>query len=219
MRGNSLVTKCGLCNSMTGNNGETYCENCETLIDFYKGLVGEEIKVEKNIVRIEKSYVEDRKLFSNIALFFDKDYHGHSDSSYMEIKDIVEFDGKSTKKEIAELMNKKEIAKNILKKVKEKILEHEIELEGERIRKRKDRREIKEKAEKKVFGKLKTKRLPISNEERDAIFDKFSNECAICGANEGLHIHHKDHNPKNNQISNLIVLCGVCHKKIHMKVR
>ena len=63
------------------------------------------------------------------------------------------------------------------------------------------------------------KRAAISEKDKEVIFNKFNNECAICKGKEGLHIHHKDHNPSNNRMDNLIVLCGVCHKKIHMKVR
>ena len=63
------------------------------------------------------------------------------------------------------------------------------------------------------------KRVVISEKDKELIFNKFNNECAICSGKEGLHIHHKDHNPSNNRMNNLIVLCGVCHKKIHMKVR
>lgn len=91
--------------------------------------------------------------------------------------------------------------------------------EIEKIKKRQRKREIKEDAEKTYFNKVKNKRLQINEEEKESILDKFNNECAICGQSEGLHIHHKDKNPNNNKISNLIVLCGVCHKKIHMKVR
>jgi len=78
---------------------------------------------------------------------------------------------------------------------------------------------IKEKAETRVYGKVKSKRVPIKEEDKEAILRKFGNKCAICSKTEGLHIHHKDKNPKNNTSDNLIVLCGVCHKKIHMKVR
>lgn len=54
---------------------------------------------------------------------------------------------------------------------------------------------------------------------KESVYSKYDSECAICGRNEGLHIHHKDTDSKNNKISNLILLCGVCHKKIHMNVR
>ena len=69
-------------------------------------------------------------------------------------------------------------------------------------------------------GKAKQNiRSPISEKDKEIIFSKFNNECAICSIKEGLHIHHKDQNPSNNIMANLILLCGVCHKKIHMKVR
>ncbi len=68
-------------------------------------------------------------------------------------------------------------------------------------------------------GAKENKRAAISEKDKEMIFSKFNNECAICGIKEGLNIHHKDHNPSNNRMNNLIVLCGVCHKKIHMKVR
>ena len=82
------------------------------------------------------------------------------------------------------------------------------------------RRSIREEAEKRLYGKVKeNKREVISEKDKEIIFNKFGNECAICSGKEGLHIHHKDHNPSNNRLDNLILLCGVCHKKVHMKVR
>lgn len=36
-------------------------------------------------------------------------------------------------------------------------------------------------------------------------------ECAICGARENLHVHHRDGNHKNNDINNLTYLCLKCH--------
>lgn len=85
---------------------------------------------------------------------------------------------------------------------------------------RKDKeRKIKEEAEKRLYGKVKSKRIAINPEEKEAILRKFDNKCAVCGKTEGLHIHHKDGNSKNNRIDNLTVLCGICHKKIHMNVR
>lgn len=95
----------------------------------------------------------------------------------------------------------------------------ELEYEKEKIMERERKRKVRETVELEVYGKVKNKRQIFTNEEKCMIFDKFNNECAICGTKEGLHIHHKDQNPKNNQINNLILLCGVCHKKIHMKVR
>ncbi|MFC1691867.1 HNH endonuclease signature motif containing protein [Nanoarchaeota archaeon] len=108
---------------------------------------------------------------------------------------------------------------NVRKTYEQITEEQEVEEEIQKIKERERKFKIKQKAEKKHYGKVKSKRHSLSEEEKDTIFAKFDNKCAICAATEGLHIHHKDRDPKNNRISNLIVLCGVCHKKIHMKVR
>lgn len=45
-------------------------------------------------------------------------------------------------------------------------------------------------------------------------------KCEICGYNESkeiLGIHHKDRNNKNNELSNLMVLCPNCHSLEHRK--
>ena len=94
-----------------------------------------------------------------------------------------------------------------------------VEDEKIKIKERERIFELKKRAEREYYGKEKTKRVVLSNEYKENIFAYFNHECTICGAKEGLHIHHKDKNPSNNQISNLLVLCGVCHKKVHMKVR
>lgn len=90
-------------------------------------------------------------------------------------------------------------------------------LEVYKLKRRVKRTKVREEAEKEVYGKVKSERTPIK--EKEAIFRKFDNKCAVCGEMEGLHIHHKDEDATNNRVDNLIVLCGVCHKKIHMKVR
>ena len=40
-------------------------------------------------------------------------------------------------------------------------------------------------------------------------------QCTKCGATENLHVHHIDHDTKNNDVENLIVLCQSCHMKYH----
>ncbi|MFA5796970.1 MAG: hypothetical protein WC916_02955 [Candidatus Woesearchaeota archaeon] len=94
-----------------------------------------------------------------------------------------------------------------------------IEAEKERIAERERRFELKKRAEREYYGKEKTKRVMLSDEDKENILANFNHQCTICSAKEGLHIHHKDKNPSNNQMSNLLVLCGVCHKKVHMNVR
>ncbi|MBU3905364.1 MAG: HNH endonuclease [Nanoarchaeota archaeon] len=130
-----------------------------------------------------------------------------------------------SKEEIVGMINKHKLDINKavaeLNKIGEKRAEENcIEHEAIKIRKRAERLRIRQEAEKRVFGKTNIKsRTAFSKNDKSAIFEKFHNECAICGASEGLHIHHKDKDPSNSNINNLIVLCGVCHKKVHMKVR
>jgi hypothetical protein len=39
--------------------------------------------------------------------------------------------------------------------------------------------------------------------------------CAQCGSSENLGIHHRDGNPANNALDNLMTLCGACHTRWH----
>ena len=106
------------------------------------------------------------------------------------------------------------------KKVVMGLIEEElVDIEAKKIKEREKKRRIREQAEVKLYGKVRLKRKTLTEEEKEMVFDKFNNECAVCGKTEGLHIHHKDENSSNNQMNNLVVLCGVCHKKTHMKIR
>lgn len=42
--------------------------------------------------------------------------------------------------------------------------------------------------------------------------------CATCGSTSYLHVHHKDENPLNNELSNLVTLCMSCHIKEHWRI-
>ena len=44
-------------------------------------------------------------------------------------------------------------------------------------------------------------------------------QCQECGDYHDLVIHHKDINPVNNDLSNLILLCRSCHGRIHGKIQ
>ena len=46
---------------------------------------------------------------------------------------------------------------------------------------------------------------------------KLEPACAACGSVKKLNVHHKDRNRKNNDYSNLEVLCPNCHSIEHMK--
>lgn len=52
---------------------------------------------------------------------------------------------------------------------------------------------------------------------RKKAFDNYEHKCIVCGWNEDervLEVHHKDENRDNNKLSNLCILCPICHKKI-----
>jgi len=48
-------------------------------------------------------------------------------------------------------------------------------------------------------------------------------KCCECGVDfklikeHNIHIHHKDHNPTNNEFSNFDLLCVTCHLKYHKR--
>lgn len=39
--------------------------------------------------------------------------------------------------------------------------------------------------------------------------------CSKCNSKRNIHVHHIDENRKNNELSNLQVLCASCHMKKH----
>lgn len=46
-------------------------------------------------------------------------------------------------------------------------------------------------------------------------FNVLGSKCKVCGTTENLHIHHKDKNRLNNNLSNLEVRCHQCHPSLH----
>ena len=66
----------------------------------------------------------------------------------------------------------------------------------------------------------KPKRKPISISVQKKVIARSRGRCEICGFDFAKHdvkphIHHKDGNPRNNKLSNLIVVCPNCHSKLH----
>ena len=60
-----------------------------------------------------------------------------------------------------------------------------------------------------------------SSNNRKHVFALKEKKCEICGYDEYdfcLDVHHIDMNPNNNDITNLSVLCVMCHKKLHKGV-
>ena len=56
-------------------------------------------------------------------------------------------------------------------------------------------------------------------EVRDVILARDGQQCAICGAEQDLHIHHVDLDPTNDDAANLLTLCGICHARVHTELR
>jgi predicted restriction endonuclease len=54
---------------------------------------------------------------------------------------------------------------------------------------------------------------------REAVTERFTHRCAVCGCKEGLHIHHRDGSARgrepNNDPDNLLVLCASHHQVVH----
>jgi hypothetical protein len=56
--------------------------------------------------------------------------------------------------------------------------------------------------------------------KREIILKLHKNSCDFCKTTKNLHIHHIDgksywNGKPNNDLKNLMVLCGTCHKKLH----
>jgi len=57
---------------------------------------------------------------------------------------------------------------------------------------------------------------------RTKAFENLDKKCSRCGYNEYeqlLDVHHKDENKLNNDISNLEILCAMCHRKHHLNLK
>jgi 5-methylcytosine-specific restriction endonuclease McrA len=61
--------------------------------------------------------------------------------------------------------------------------------------------------------------LPAWKTTRDAIRERDGYRCIICGSVHGLHVHHRDHDPTNDDPANLVTLCNYCHARVHAEER
>lgn len=53
---------------------------------------------------------------------------------------------------------------------------------------------------------------------RESILERDNFACRVCGADgveARLNVHHIDYERRNNKDSNLVTLCGVCHRAVH----
>lgn len=63
---------------------------------------------------------------------------------------------------------------------------------------------------------IETKNLHPGNKKSLRLHIKLRDEiCQSCGATMQLHVHHIDCDPRNNEHSNLLLLCKPCHAEHH----
>lgn len=69
-------------------------------------------------------------------------------------------------------------------------------------------------------------RRPISQSVKNDVWERARGKCEECGKSFSRPIwdwHHKDGNPTNNKVSNIMVVCKICHwdltRKQHTKAR
>lgn len=73
------------------------------------------------------------------------------------------------------------------------------------------------------FGRqpIHDKSIPVSMSYRAAAFAYYPHKCAVCGYDEHdeiLEVHHIDEDRSHNELSNLVILCPICHRKISLKL-
>ncbi|MDR2719841.1 MAG: HNH endonuclease [Nitrososphaerota archaeon] len=71
------------------------------------------------------------------------------------------------------------------------------------------------------WDKPEKKRIPVPQGTKTDVYMRSKGKCEKCHKliPKGVkpHIHHKDGNPKNNNKSNLKVICPNCHSAAHNK--
>lgn len=64
------------------------------------------------------------------------------------------------------------------------------------------------------------RRTPTINNYRTLALANYEHKCAVCGWDEDvdiLEVHHIDEDREHNELSNLMILCPICHRKITSK--
>ena len=89
----------------------------------------------------------------------------------------------------------------------------ELTIEIHNAKERKRELELKTKADKIVF--TNKERIAVPKKTKEVVFHKYHNKCTMCEESKYLKIHHKNENPADNRITNLLLLCPLCHDKIH----
>jgi HNH endonuclease len=50
---------------------------------------------------------------------------------------------------------------------------------------------------------------------RREVIDAAGGRCQACGSPESIEVHHRDWNPADNDVGNLVALCWFCHNRLH----
>ena len=67
-----------------------------------------------------------------------------------------------------------------------------------------------------IIKTAKPERRTFTKRERSIIMSIKGKECSLCGKKTYLEIHHIDGERTNDSLSNLQIVCGDCHKDIHV---
>lgn len=54
---------------------------------------------------------------------------------------------------------------------------------------------------------------------RGMVLERDGHRCVICDEKDGLHIHHIDQDPTNDDPLNLVTLCNFCHARAHAELQ
>jgi len=71
----------------------------------------------------------------------------------------------------------------------------------------------------KGIKKVSKKRIFVTEETYQKVFERDNGKCQLCGTNKELQLHHilyrSERKDLINEPSNCVMLCLMCHKKVH----